>query len=175
MKTTHPFTPWLALGQAALTLLEENEVALPARQAALAQQMKAALEAGRQWNDLQAAACTSLLHFQLGLYPPRQAMDGLQALTALQGELAAQQKQALQKGLERAGACSEALLLAQNQDDVTIVLSGFADAIGTQLRAEAEQLCTLLNSAGSAATVLTHKALDDWLAAAPAPAPAAEA
>lgn len=181
--TSTPLSAWLAFGQASLAMYKQlNEasqaglaqagVRAPGEQAALALSLKSALDLGQQWKQLQGEVFTKLLHTQLtalrsqGLAVPLRDMLALQQ--SLSDDLAARRGDAVKAVTARAEACIEDLCQANGGEEIAIVVAGFAEDVGGRLRAHAEESFTLLNAANAAATVLTHRALDDAIAAAPA-------
>ena len=181
--TSTPLSAWLAFGQASLAMYKQlNEASqaglaqagarAPGEQAALALSLKSALDLGQQWKQLQGEVFTKLLHTQLtalrsqGLAVPLRDMLALQQ--SLSDDLAARRGDAVKAVTARAEACIEDLCQANGGEEIAIVVAGFAEDVGGRLRAHAEESFTLLNAANAAATVLTHRALDDAIAAAPA-------
>lgn len=181
--TSTPLSAWLALGQATLSmarqLSEAGQAALgqagaqaPEHRAALAQSMKTALDLNEQWKQLQGEMFTKLLHSQLtALRAQRHSLplrDMLALRQSLADDLAARRGEAVNALSARAAACIDDLCEARDGDEIAMVVAGFAQDAGGSLREHAEQSFTLLNAANAAATVLTHRALDEAIAAAPA-------
>jgi hypothetical protein len=179
--STSPLTQWLAFGKSSLAIFKqlgesssagfkEAGAQLPTGQAQFAQIIKSTLEASKEWNDLQAAAFTSLLQTQLSVPNSDLASKTLKDLMGLHlefsNDVSAQRKGALNEIAERANSCIDDLRKAQNKDDIAMTVAGFLGDVGTMLRADAEQTFTLMNSASAASTILTHKALDDMIGAA---------
>lgn len=173
-----PLSQWLAMSKSSLAMykqlteatdanVHEAAAQLPAGQAQIAQLIKSMLDMGRQWKELQADAFTSLLHAQLTAFNSQLPFTSMQNILELQQALAvdlsAQRYTALKQVSERVNACLDDLRKAGSQDDVAIVISCMFDDVGKQLRANAEQTFTSLNSAATASTVLTHKALDEMI------------
>ncbi|MEV4781610.1 hypothetical protein [Burkholderia sp. LMU1-1-1.1] len=180
--TPTPLSAWLAFGQASLAMCRQlNEASQaglkqagarsPDRQAALALSLKNALDLGQQWKQLQGEVFTSLLHTQLtALKSQGQSVplrDMLALRQSLSDDLAARRSEAVKALAARAEACIDDLCRANGGEEIAIVVAGFAEDVGGTLRGHTEQSFTLLNAAGAAATVLTHRALDEAIAAAP--------
>lgn len=144
-----------------------------AAQAQFAQVARAALAAGEQWRETQAAAGLRLLHMQLGHLDAGRAAPALRDLADLQWRFAAglvSQAQALHTALEtQARGGIGDLRAAQTPDEVAIVCAGLFAAAGTTMRAAAEEAMTLLNATRAGAAVLVHRGLDELSDAAGAP------
>ncbi len=144
---------------------------LSAAQVHWAHLMQAARHAHQQWSAQQSAAGIDALHAQLDALAQRPAIDALNNLTELQQNFfnswSQQQKASLAVMGARTQTCLDELRLAQTGDDVGMVVGGYAGDVGTQLRAQLEQMMTLLNSAGAASEVLTQKLLDQLSGEAP--------
>lgn len=144
---------------------------LSAAQVHWAHLMQAARYANQQWSAQQSAAGIDALHAQLDALMPAPAIELLHKLTDLQqnffSSCSQQQKAALALMGARTQACIDDLRRAQTGDDVGMVVSGYASDVGTQLRAQLEQMMGLMNSAGAASEVLTQKLLDQMTGAAP--------
>jgi hypothetical protein len=180
--TTTPLSAWLALGHASLAIykqlgetgqaaLAQAGVKAPADQAALAQSIKSALDLNEQWKQLQGEVFTKLLHTQLtALKSQAQSVplrDVLALRQSLSDDLAARRDEAVKAVAARIEACIDDLCQARDGDEIAMVIAGCAEDVGGSLREHAGQSFTLLNSANAAATVLTHRALDAAIAAAP--------
>lgn len=140
-------------------------------QAQLAQIVKSMMAFGDQLRASQSDAGLRLLHAQLDLLDAGMGGGAAGQLLDLQSgfsaELSALQKAAARQLGERAQVCTGDLRKAQTADDVTLVAVGFFSDLGKLLRENAEQTLTLLNSTSAASTVLTGRALDEAIAAAP--------
>lgn len=176
--TSNPLSAWLAFSQASLSMYRQlNQASLagarpPGDHAALALSLKTALDLGQQWKQLQDEIFTKLLHTQLTALQSQGRSVPLRDMLALQqslsDDLAARRGEAVKAVTARAESCIEDLCQARGGEEIAIVVAGFAEDVGGKLRAHAEESFTLLNAANAAATVLTHRALDDAIAAAPA-------
>jgi hypothetical protein len=171
----HALFSWLAMSQSSFDmykqLAREGQVGLldaaariPAEQAQLAVIIKSALDLGRQWTQLHDSALTSVLQAQLASCSIAHHASILKNYMELQHSLAAdlaqQQHDAFKDASDRTSACIDDLRRVQNKDELNIVVAEYAQDAGKQLRASAEQTCTLLNSAGAALNVLVNKTLD---------------
>jgi hypothetical protein len=171
----------LALGKSSLAWARQWEAgqssagaaAPPAASTAeLAQFLKSTLDMRKEWQALQGAACTSLLHRQLDLLSTAQASAALHDVVDLQLDFAsamsAQLTTSVKAAAERARVCVEDLRKAHSKDELSFVLAACAGDLGKRLQDDAAQAAALINSASTAANILTHKTLDGMIAAGPA-------
>lgn len=177
--SSHPFTPWLALGQTTLAMFKQIGEAgttglkvaggqIPASQGQLAQLIKSTLDMSRELNELQTSICISLLQTQLGTLNSSISAKTLRDLHDVHfdfvNNLCSQWKTTLGNVAERANSCMDDLRQAQTKDDVSFVMMGFLRDAGAKLHKEVEESGMLINSVSAAASVLTQRALDELIA-----------
>jgi hypothetical protein len=176
----HPLSQWLALGKQFMGMFKDLGEAgsagfkeageqYPASQAQLAQLVKSTLDMNRELNELQTSACISMLQTQLGTLNPHLSSKSVQDLLDVHfnflSNLSAQWKDALEQVAQRTNICVDELRKAQTRDDVSFTVASFLKDVGAKLRKDAEESGVLLNSASAAATILTHRALDELIEA----------
>lgn len=146
----NPLSHWLALNQAAL-----------------AHAVKNTLELSQQWKQLQADGNTQLLQAQLTALKQLPLQDMMALQQSLTHDLAAQSNAAFKAAASRLDSCIDALCETSSSDDVAMLVAGLAEDSNNQLRRQAGHVLTLLNSANTAVTVLTQRALNHAIAGAP--------
>ncbi len=170
---------WIAYGKSSLAMFKQMAEAssagwsgaadhpLPAAQAQVAQLVKAGLSLHQEWSAVQSSLQIGVLRAQIGMLRSHPGGAALRDLIGLQrdfqGGLTAQRDAILKTVGERAHTCIDDLQKSQTKDDLTIVLAGFFNDLGGTLREHAGQTLTLMNSAGAASTVFTHKTLDAFI------------
>lgn len=175
--SSHPFTQWLAVGKQFMGMFKElgdagtvsmKDGPFPTvAQAELAKMIKSTLDMNKELNELQTTACISMMQTQLGTLNPHLSTQSVQDLLDVHfnflSNLSNQWKQALEQVADRTNTCVEDLRRAQTRDDVSFTVASYLRDVGTKLRKDAEESGVLVNSASAAATVLTHKALDELI------------
>ncbi|MES2739726.1 MAG: hypothetical protein V4754_02060 [Pseudomonadota bacterium] len=170
-----PHNQWIAYGKSSLAMFKQmtqashaafgaSDNTVPAAQVQMAQMLKASLALNTEWNDMQSSLQIGALRAQIDMLHAHPGGAALRDLIGLQRQfqdgLSAQRDSMLKSVGERAHTCFDDLQNIQTKDDLTMLLAGLFNDLGSTLREHASQTLTLMNSANAASTVLTHKTLD---------------
>ena len=138
--------------------------ALGMGQANLARSLKSLLELSHEFSARQSAASRQLLQSGLGVIHPGM-ISTTRALLDVQSDLVVglgtQWKNALDKFIDRSGACVADLREADEHDEVMGVLALYAGDLSERMHDDAKHTGKLLASVGEATKVLVLRALDE--------------